>query len=68
MDSIRGEVALANAQELMNVRPKLIAAVRMVDRPEQKANDKCFAKCITKPGTSLSYSEEVCIFAFVSNY
>ena len=25
----------------------------------QKTNDKCYAKCITKPSTSLSSSEEV---------
>ena len=25
----------------------------------QKTNDKCFAKCVTKPSTSLSSSEEV---------
>ncbi|KAI0029757.1 Tim10/DDP family zinc finger-domain-containing protein [Vararia minispora EC-137] len=27
----------------------------------QKINDKCFQKCITKPSTSLSNSEQVCL-------
>ena len=42
MAQVKQELALANAQELMN-----------------KMNEKCFAKCITKPSTSLSSSEEV---------
>ncbi|EKM57886.1 uncharacterized protein PHACADRAFT_193022 [Phanerochaete carnosa HHB-10118-sp] len=42
IQSIRGEMALANAQELMS-----------------KVGEKCFQKCVTKPGTSLSSSEEV---------
>ncbi|KAJ3237450.1 hypothetical protein HDU78_004072 [Chytriomyces hyalinus] len=27
----------------------------------QRINTKCFAKCVTKPGTSLSGSEESCL-------
>ncbi|EJD49010.1 hypothetical protein AURDEDRAFT_59924 [Auricularia subglabra TFB-10046 SS5] len=41
MQQVKSEIALANAQELMN-----------------KMNEKCFARCITKPDTSLSSSEE----------
>ena len=43
MAQVKQELALANAQELMN-----------------KMNEKCFGKCITKPSSSLSGSEEVC--------
>lgn len=35
-----------------------IAASAYIDKYFQKTNEKCFAKCITKPGTSLSGSEE----------
>ncbi|KAG6873234.1 hypothetical protein C0995_001252 [Termitomyces sp. Mi166 len=41
MAQVRTELALANAQELIN-----------------KANEQCYAKCITKPGESLSGSEQ----------
>ncbi|KAF7789788.1 hypothetical protein EIP86_000734 [Pleurotus ostreatoroseus] len=51
MDSVKGEIALANAQELMN-----------------KANEKCFQKCVTKPGTSLSRSEEACLSSCLDRY
>ncbi|KAF9000756.1 Tim10/DDP family zinc finger-domain-containing protein [Cyathus striatus] len=44
MNSVREELALHNAQELLN-----------------KANEKCFAKCVTKPGASLSSGEEACL-------
>jgi len=44
MNSVRSELALANAQELMN-----------------KTNEKCFLKCIAKPGASLSSSEQACL-------
>ncbi|KAF4613667.1 hypothetical protein D9613_007687 [Agrocybe pediades] len=50
MNSVRQELALANAQELMN-----------------KASERCFSKCVTKPGDSLSSSEQVClVHAFLS--
>lgn len=51
MNSIRNEVALANAQELMN-----------------KASEKCYAKCVTKPGTYLSSSEETCLSRCLDRY
>jgi len=66
MSSVRNELALANAQELINVRglfflfPCIIARTNHITwRVTQKTNDKCFAKCVTKPSTSLSSSEEV---------
>lgn len=58
--SIRNELALQNVQELMNVR---VLALLCFLSPNalglQKVNDKCYAKCVPKPGTSLSSSEEV---------
>ncbi|KAF8501440.1 Tim10/DDP family zinc finger-domain-containing protein [Russula emetica] len=51
MSSVRNELALANAQELIN-----------------KTNDKCFAKCVTKPSTSLSSSEETCLSRCFDRY
>ncbi|KIK80968.1 hypothetical protein PAXRUDRAFT_833202 [Paxillus rubicundulus Ve08.2h10] len=51
MNSIRSEIALVNAQELMN-----------------KTNEKCFAKCVLKPGTSLSSSEETCLARCMDRY
>lgn len=51
MNQVRGEIALANAQELMN-----------------KTNEKCYAKCITKPGTSLSGSEQTCLENCLQRY
>ncbi|TFL04007.1 Tim10/DDP family zinc finger-domain-containing protein [Pterulicium gracile] len=51
MDSVRREIALQNAQELMN-----------------KANEKCFERCITKPGTALSGSEQTCLSRCLDRY
>ncbi|KAG9127174.1 Mitochondrial import inner membrane translocase subunit Tim13 [Ceratobasidium sp. 392] len=51
MDGLRNEMALANAQELIN-----------------KINEKCFAKCITKPSTSLGSSEERCLSMCMDRY
>ncbi|TRM63017.1 Tim10/DDP family zinc finger-domain-containing protein [Schizophyllum amplum] len=51
MKSVRSELALANAQELMN-----------------SANKACFAKCVTKPGSSLGGSEEVCLERCLGRY
>ncbi|KAF8240679.1 hypothetical protein L208DRAFT_1384103 [Tricholoma matsutake] len=51
MNSVRQEIALANAQELMN-----------------KASDRCFLKCVTKPGSSLSSSEQTCLSRCMDRY
>jgi len=51
MNSVRSEIALANAQELIN-----------------KTNEKCFAKCVTKPSTILSGSEETCLSRCLDRY
>ncbi|KAF9930593.1 hypothetical protein FBU30_000296 [Linnemannia zychae] len=51
MDQVRSELALANAQELIN-----------------KINEKCFARCVTKPSTSLSGSEQTCLSNCMDRY
>jgi import inner membrane translocase subunit TIM13 len=62
MNAVRQEIALANAQELMNVRGSSGLPVSGFNQCIQKASDRCFLKCVTKPGTSLSSSEQVCTF------
>ncbi|XP_072178388.1 mitochondrial import inner membrane translocase subunit Tim13-like [Diadema setosum] len=51
MDEVRTQIALANAQELL-----------------QKMTDKCFKKCVYKPGTSLDSSEQKCIAMCMDRY
>ncbi|KAF5382062.1 hypothetical protein D9615_004224 [Tricholomella constricta] len=51
MNNVRQELAVANAQELMN-----------------KASERCFAKCVTKPGGSLSSSEQTCLSRCLDRY
>ncbi|KAH9481538.1 Mitochondrial import inner membrane translocase subunit TIM13 [Psilocybe cubensis] len=51
MNNVRQELAIANAQELIN-----------------KAGDRCFLKCVTKPGESLSSSEQTCLARCLDRY
>lgn len=51
MDQVRNELALANAQELIN-----------------KINEKCFSKCVTKPGYLLDKSEQTCLAKCMDRY
>ncbi|KAF8349009.1 Tim10/DDP family zinc finger-domain-containing protein [Amanita rubescens] len=51
MNSIRAELSLVGAKELMN-----------------KSTEKCFAKCVTKPGSSLSSSEQTCLDRCIDRY
>ncbi|GAA5876870.1 hypothetical protein JCM1840_002686 [Sporobolomyces johnsonii] len=44
MQEVTNQLALANAQELIN-----------------KMNEKCFARCITKPAATLSPNDEACL-------
>ena len=60
MASVKNEMALLNAQQLINVRivsPYGFASTNYCYC--KKCNEKCFQKCVTKPGSSLSSSEEV---------
>ncbi|KAJ7637586.1 Tim10/DDP family zinc finger-domain-containing protein, partial [Mycena polygramma] len=51
MTAVRNEIALTNAQQLMN-----------------SANERCYKACITKPGTSLSSSEQTCLSRCLDRY
>lgn len=51
MDAVKQQIAVANAQELL-----------------QKMSDKCFKKCIVKPGSSLDNSEQKCIAMCMDRY
>ncbi|XP_054752599.2 mitochondrial import inner membrane translocase subunit Tim13-like [Lytechinus pictus] len=51
MEEVRAQIALANAQELL-----------------QKMTDKCFKKCVNKPGTTLDNSEQKCIAMCMDRY
>jgi len=51
MNNVRTELAVANAQELVN-----------------KAGERCYAKCVTKPGDSLSSSEQTCLTRCFERY
>ena len=61
IQEMRSEAALVMAQNFINVRyfvyPSKIALLK--NSSIQTINEKCFLKCVTKPSTSLSGSEEV---------
>ncbi|CAD6565419.1 MAG: protein translocase subunit [Tremellales sp. Tagirdzhanova-0007] len=49
--SIQQELAVANAQQLIN-----------------RINENCFAKCVTRPSTTLSNSEQTCLSQCLNLY
>ncbi|KAI8338572.1 Tim10/DDP family zinc finger-domain-containing protein [Chlamydoabsidia padenii] len=51
MEQVRGELAMANAQELIN-----------------KINEKCYLKCVPKPGSSLDSGEQQCLSKCMDRY
>ncbi|KAN0138902.1 mitochondrial import inner membrane translocase [Lactarius tabidus] len=51
---------------MSSVRNEL--ALANVQELINKTNDKCFAKCVTKPSTSLSGSEETCLSRCFDRY
>jgi len=73
MKSVRSELALANAQELINVRNAILTRltrtyIHVCFCCVKKTNEKCFLKCIAKPGTSLSSSEQACLTNCLARY
>lgn len=52
MEQMRTEVALATTKELLEVKVNFFF-------PIQKMSDKCFEKCVSKPGSALDSSEQV---------
>jgi import inner membrane translocase subunit TIM13 len=61
MDQVRQELAVANAQELISVSNGTCILITTYLRCKfiQKVNDKCFAKCVLKPGPRLDSTEQV---------
>ncbi|KAH7102780.1 Tim10/DDP family zinc finger-domain-containing protein [Auriculariales sp. MPI-PUGE-AT-0066] len=51
MAQVKQELALANAQELIN-----------------KISEKCYSRCIPKPGDKIGYSEEGCLARCMDRY
>ncbi|CEP16810.1 hypothetical protein [Parasitella parasitica] len=56
MDQVRSELALANAQELINPYDM------------QKINEKCYLKCVPKPGARLESGEQACLSKCMDRY
>lgn len=67
MSQVKQQIALANAQELLTVgfgvrgRFDLMFLLKLWFDSFQKMTEKCFKKCISKPGTELDSSEQVII-------
>ncbi|XP_078699108.1 mitochondrial import inner membrane translocase subunit Tim13-B-like [Branchiostoma floridae x Branchiostoma belcheri] len=56
-----------NRDELMD-QVKSQIAIANAQELLQKMSDKCFKKCVTKPGTSLDNSEQKCIAMCMDRY
>lgn len=59
MSSVQQQLALQNAQELLQVRVHCANEIKL-SFSSKKLSDKCFKACVQKPGSSLSSSEQVC--------
>lgn len=70
MDQVRSELALANAQELINVKYIFIFLVMIVINSivKQKINEKCYLKCVPKPGPRLESGEQACLSKCMDRY
>lgn len=55
MNAVRNEIALTNAQQLMNVNSFCLHKLPHKLISAQSANERCYKACITKPGTSCSF-------------
>ncbi|XP_076337661.1 mitochondrial import inner membrane translocase subunit Tim13 [Tachypleus tridentatus] len=69
MDSLSsgGKLSGAQREELMD-QVKQQIAVANAQELLQKMTEKCFKKCISKPGTSLDNSEQKCIAMCMDRY
>ncbi|VDN09700.1 unnamed protein product [Dibothriocephalus latus] len=63
VDQMKTEVAIASARELIEVCFVLINMHRF-----QQMTQKCFEKCVTRPGTSLDNSEQKCVGNCMDRY
>ncbi|KAG8225901.1 hypothetical protein J437_LFUL006133 [Ladona fulva] len=68
MDSLQtGSLTGAQKEELMDQLKQQIALANAQELL-MKITEKCFKKCITKPGTSLDSSEQKCIAMCMDRY
>ncbi|GJQ67685.1 hypothetical protein Trydic_g16511 [Trypoxylus dichotomus] len=67
MDSLPGGLTSAQKDELMD-QVKQQIAVANAQELLTKMTEKCFKKCITKPGTSLDSSEQKCVAMCMDRY
>ncbi|KAF5359642.1 hypothetical protein D9756_003180 [Leucocoprinus leucothites] len=59
--------AASRKEQIMNQIKTELALVQAQELIT-KTNEKCFAKCITKPGTSLSNAEQTCLSRCIDRY
>ncbi|XP_018356596.1 PREDICTED: mitochondrial import inner membrane translocase subunit Tim13-B [Trachymyrmex septentrionalis] len=67
MDSLPGNLTSLQRDELMQ-QVKQQIAVANAQELLTKMTEKCFKKCIGKPGTSLDSSEQKCIAMCMDRY
>ncbi|XP_018324152.1 mitochondrial import inner membrane translocase subunit Tim13 isoform X2 [Agrilus planipennis] len=67
MDSLSGGLTSSQKDELMD-QVKQQIAVANAQELLTKMTEKCFKKCIAKPGTSLDSSEQKCIAMCMDRY
>ncbi|KAF2881839.1 hypothetical protein ILUMI_24340 [Ignelater luminosus] len=67
MDSLPAGLSSTQKDELMD-QVKQQIAVANAQELLTKMTEKCFKKCITKPGTSLDSSEQKCIAMCMDRY
>ncbi|XP_018324151.1 mitochondrial import inner membrane translocase subunit Tim13 isoform X1 [Agrilus planipennis] len=67
MDSLSGGLTSSQKDELMD-QVKQQIAVANAQELLTKMTEKCFKKCIAKPGTSLDSSEQKCVVMCMDRY
>ncbi|KAK9744979.1 Tim10/DDP family zinc finger [Popillia japonica] len=67
MDSLPAGLSSAQKDELMD-QVKQQIAVANAQELLTKMTEKCFKKCISKPGTSLDSSEQKCVAMCMDRY
>lgn len=70
MDEVQQQLQVSSAQSLINVRlPPTCQLLHVkLTVQAQSMNEKCYAKCITKPAGSLSSSDEGCLSKCMDRY
>jgi len=74
-DFLRGSLSSQSSPSDMDAQKKAVMqqvkselALASAQELMNKMNEKCFARCITKPGSSLSSSEEKCLGGCMDRY